>query len=223
MATKNPPKVTKRAIQIFPERAWLKKRKAKLPRRFPPHRLKGIEPGSIDERTVGELRELMDKQLDSLLGALGLARTMPNAWERAFFNLAVIHYGAGHITWTPPRGPNRRAQKRSIALDRELKSDVQSLTAKGYTETQALEKISKDPEKCVKFRLRTDARSETPDWKRHFQTLKKRWTQVQKLTSFELALGEAFAITDVASWLAARKEVPELQSGKIQVTKKSSR
>jgi hypothetical protein len=219
---KKTPKVTKQAIQVVPDPGWVQKQKSKLPRRFPPYRLKGIEPGSLDEQEIGKIRELTDKQLDRLLGALGLERTMPNAWERAFFRLAVIHHGVGHITWTPPRGPNRRAQKWTIVLDKELKSDVRHFTAQGFNDTQALEKIAKDAKKCAKFRLVTDPRSETPDWKRHFETLKKRWTYIKKMEPFERllqALGGGYSAgdtdADFALWLAASKEIPEpRQKGK---------
>jgi len=124
------------------------------------------------------------------------------------------------MTWTPPRGPNRRAQKWTVALDTELYNDVRNLTERGCTAAQALEKIAKDAKKRAKFGLKTDARSETPDLKRHFQTLKKRWNYI-KVTPLGLvrALG---AEVDVASWLAAQREVPGLQLGKIKVSDKSS-
>jgi len=208
------PKVTKRAVQIVPEHGWVKKQKSKLPRRFPPYRLKRIEPDSINEHTVGKIRELTNKQLDLLLGALGLERTIPNAWERAFFRLAVIHYGAAHIKWTPPRGPNRRAQKWTIELDEELKNDIHYFTEQGCTETLALEKIAKDTKKCAKYRLVRDATSETPDWKRHFQTLKKRWCYIKKMAPFERlfqALGGEYSAGGIDAefdrWLAASKRV----------------
>ncbi len=214
MAMKKTAKVTKRAVQIVPENGWVKKQKSNLPRRFPPYQLKRIDPDSIDEHTVSKIRELTNKQIDSLLGALGFERTMPNAWERAFFRLAVIHYGAAHITWTPPRGPNRRAQKRTSALDEQLEDDVRQFMAEGCTETQALEKIAKDPAKCAKLRLSKNPRSETPDWKRHFHSLKKRMAHIKNTTPLERLLLRAFGSdfstggieTDYALWLAASKE-----------------
>jgi hypothetical protein len=138
---------------------------------------------------------------------------MPNVGERAFFLLAVIHYGVGHITWTPPRGANRRNLKWTVALDTELYNEVQDLIDQGCTATQALEKIAKDAKKCAKLQLRTNLRSETPDWRRHFQTLKKRWSQIKRTP---LALVRSLGDTEVdfASWLAAQNEVPQLQVGK---------
>jgi hypothetical protein len=203
----------RRAVQIVPERGSIKKQKSKLPGRFRPYRLARIDSDSVDERTIDKLRQLNHSQLDRLLKALGLDRTTPKVWERAFFLLAVIHYGAGHITWTPPRGANRRNHKWTVALDTELYNDVRALTERGCTATQALEKIAKDAEKCAKFQLRTNPRSETLDWKRHFQTLKKRWSQIKRTP---LALVRALGDTeiDVARWLAAQNEVPELQPGK---------
>jgi|GEM_PF-3080689 len=222
MAAKKTTKITRRAAQIVPERGWVRKQKSKLPDRFRPYRLARIDSDSIDKQAINEFRQLTSNQLDCLLEALGLDRTMPNVWERAFFLLAVIHYGAGHMTWTPPRGANRRAHKWTVALDIELYNDVRDLTEQGCTEAQALEKIAKDSKKCAKFELRTNSRSEAPDWKRHFQTLKKHWSYV-KVTPLGLvrALGAEVDV-DFTSWLAAQREVPVLQLGKIKVTDKSS-
>jgi hypothetical protein len=210
----------RRAVQIFPERGWIKKQKLKLRGRFQPHPLVRIDSDSVDGRTIDRLRQLNHGQLDHLLKALGLDRTTPNVWERAFFLLAVIHYGVGHITWTPPRGPNRRNHKWTVALDTELYNDVRALTEGGCTETQALEKIAKDAKKCAKFQLRTDSRSETPDRKRHFQTLKKRLRHIKR-TPFALrrAIGDT---DDVTGWLAAQNEIPQLQLGEIKVSEKSN-
>lgn len=223
MAAKKISKVTKRAIQIFPDRSWVKEQKSKLSRRIPPYQLKGVAPESINEKTISGIREHANHQLDALLAALGLERTTPNVWERAFFLIAVVEYGVGRITWTPPRGPNQHAEKWT-KLDKELRHDVCHLTEQGLSEIQALEIIAKDPDKCKKFGLKSDATSEKPDWKRHVQTLKKRLNHIKKMPLGLLqALGHDPGEADFASLLAAWKEAgPRLRSAKIKLRKKSS-
>ena len=102
--------------------------------------------------------------LTSYLPLWGLSEPHRTFGNVRFFCSPVIDYGVGCISWTGPRGPNRHAQKRSISIDIELKDDVRQLMKQGRTQAQALEQIAKDPNKQIKFKLASDARSEAPDW-----------------------------------------------------------
>ena len=115
---KNASKPSRNSIGLFPPAGWSKNRASRLPK-FRPHELNDIaengkvQPGTpnIDTEFVLNLRRKNEQQIEQLLHAIGYDPTHPDVWRRAFFMLAVIHHGVGHLSWALPRGANRHTAK----------------------------------------------------------------------------------------------------------------
>ena len=106
---------------------------------------------NLDAKVILAFRRRNEDQIDQLVRAMGFDPADPGVWKRAFFNLAVIHWGVGHLSWTPPLGSNRRAAKWTVEHDSAFYLLMQELMAKGKKQTAALREIANDPKKWKLF------------------------------------------------------------------------
>jgi hypothetical protein len=186
--------------RTFPPASYLKQQAERLTE-FDPHRLEELTGEKLHDREsqitakmVEEFQRRSEAQLDQLVKELGIDPRHPDKWRRAFYQLAYIHHGVGVISWVEPRGPNRRAAKWTGEHDLNLQMMVLEETKSGLTPTKALRKIASDPEKWGKLApQKKNFRSEKSDNERRYQTLKRRWSVVQKTSILQKMLLRAFA------------------------------
>jgi hypothetical protein len=132
-------------------------------------------------------------QLDQLVEELGIDPRRPDKWRRAFYELATLHHGVGVISWVQPRGTNRRAAKWTDEHDINLHLLVLEETKSGVKPSRALLNIASDPKKWGKLApQKVNSRSEKSDNELRYQTLRKRWSMVQKTSILEKVLQRAF-------------------------------
>ena len=138
-------KQAKESVQLFPPAGWRKDQLSRL-RKFRPHKLKEVireatgnaKGNGINAEVLLNFRRRNEEQIIQLARAMGFDPADPDVWQRAFFNLATIHWGVGHLSWTPPRESNRRAAKWTAEHNSAFYLLMLELMAKGKLQTAAL-------------------------------------------------------------------------------------
>jgi hypothetical protein len=77
----------------------------------------------------------------------------PDAWERGFFWLALLHHGVGYLAWYPRR-TNRNSATWTPAHDYLLLQEAFALRQGGLSERAAVKKLAADKKKRELFPYR---------------------------------------------------------------------
>jgi hypothetical protein len=216
-------------VQLFPPAGWREEQLSRL-RKFRPHKLKEVireakgltKNKSVDAEVMLAFQRRNEDQVNQLVRIMGFDPVDPNIWRRAFFNLAMIHWGVGHLSWMPPRESNRRAAKWTAEHDSAFYVLMLELMAKGKGESEALRVLANDPKIWARFPKPKNDRSETPAHVRRFENFRKRWAQVKKTARPGSLLGAFFGSypvhgskADQAKWQPNLEGLPPLPLGKI--------
>ena len=208
-----------RGQRTFPPKDYLKKQAERLTK-FSTLKLEDptdekLGPKSrIAASVVEEIRRRSEAQLEQLIQELGVDGQHPEKWRRAFYHLAAVHQGVGVISWIQPRGSNRRAAKWKDDHDINLHLFMLKEMKSGLPPSQALRKIASDPEKWAKLAPRKEnSRSEKSDSELRYQSIRKRWSLVQKTSLLEKVLQRAIGISADQQLLVAP---PDLGKSKLQ-------
>jgi hypothetical protein len=131
----------------------------RLPR-FEPHDLRSLvnearasKAADFGKAFLSAFRQRNREQIDELLQSLGVERSQPDVWERAFFLLAFYHHGLGQIGWSPRR-TNKNAAAWTRKHDMVLLKKVTTLMAKGASERAAIREIAANPAYRKEFPFR---------------------------------------------------------------------
>ena len=112
---------------LFPNARDVAAKRKQLPK-FQPHDLRDLvreAGGSANNQSDPDwafalaFRRRNDQQINELLRALGLDVAHPDVWRRAFFQLALLHHGVGHLVSKRQR-PNRNSATWQIQQDLKL-------------------------------------------------------------------------------------------------------
>jgi hypothetical protein len=140
-------------IPLLPKDQEVTNARRKLPV-FDPHDLRSLiseakknDEADVDAAFLFAFRRRNDAQMKDLLRRLGVDPSKPDAWERGFFHLAVLHHGVGHLAWYPHR-TNRNAARWAPTHDLALLREVIVLRQKGLSEHRAVKKLAADPKKA---------------------------------------------------------------------------
>jgi hypothetical protein len=172
-------------ISLLPEDGEVRSARRKLPV-FHPHNLRSLiseakknNEADLDTAFVLAFRRRNEAQLKHLLRRLGVDPSKPDAWERGFLHLAVLHHGVGHLAWYPRRG-NRNSATWTPAHDVALLREVILLRQKGLSERAAVKKLATDPKKrqLFPYRMHGYRFSTGEDPKKREAAL---WARLQKL------------------------------------------
>ena len=146
-------------ISLFPKDQEVKSARRKLPV-FDPHDLRSLiseaktnDKADVDTAFFFAFRRRNDTQMKELLRHLGVDPSRPDAWERGFFQLALLHHGVGHLAWYPRR-TNRNSATWTSTHDLALLREVIILRQKGLSEHRAVKKLAADPKKRKLFPYR---------------------------------------------------------------------
>jgi hypothetical protein len=164
----------------------LEKLKSCLPQ-FKPHDLRKLageidarvaEPAARDAELVKILRRENEKQVDQLLRSMRVDRRSANGWERAFFWLAYLHHGLGHLAWRSRR-TNQNAAKWSREHDLKLIIEVTRLTQQGYMVRASIRRLARDRKKKNFFPYNSQTKSQGSS-KQIEDALRARWLTIGK-------------------------------------------
>jgi hypothetical protein len=172
-------------IPLFPKDHEVKSARRKLPI-FDPHDLRSLigeakknDEADVDTAVLFAFRRRNDAQMKDLLRRLGVDPSRPDAWERGFFHLAVLHHGVGHLAWYPRR-TNRNPATWTPAHDLALLQEVIVLRQRGVSERAAVRKLAADPKKRELFPYRRHGyRFSTAEDPRNREAAL--WARLQKL------------------------------------------
>src|SRR5947209_8516154 len=142
------PKARKRRkISVYPKDHDVQRVRRKLPV-FDPHDLRSLiteaktnDYADIDTAVVLAFRRRNENQMKALLKGLGVDPRRPDAWERGFFRLALLHQGVGHLAWYPRR-TNRNSATWTPAHDYALLQEVFVLRQGELSERAAVKKLA---------------------------------------------------------------------------------
>jgi hypothetical protein len=180
---------TKRSpVRLLPPRDQLEQLRKGLPK-FKPHDLRELvrKPQADKNAKTREaafidvLRSENDKQLLQLLRSMGLDETSPNAWQRAFFLLATMYCGIGHLAWRPVP-TNKNASKWRSTHDLTLIHEMIRLTGSGLSERAALKALAGNPRKRQLFPYRAQKYRHYPKASaedRCYAALRARWQKIK--------------------------------------------
>jgi hypothetical protein len=183
-------KQTKQFVQIIPPAGWREKQLAHLGEvQFAPHDLTEIvqEPDDVSKEqealqaAVIEFRRQNELQINQLLCALGFDPADPD-WQRAFFKLAMIHHGVGHLARKRARPRNKNASEWTSEQNLIFYQIMLELKAEGLSERAAVRKIAADPTKWPQFSPRVQNRpsSNSSEVGKRFAKFWRQWIQVIK-------------------------------------------
>jgi hypothetical protein len=185
----------------FPPDKVIAAKRKQLPR-FEPDDLRSLVnearsatgQSDFDPAFVMALRQRNNNQLGQLLRALNVDQSKPDAWERAFFLLALIHHGVGHFAWYP-RKTNKNAAMWSVDHDVVLIKEIFTLRKRGFSDRRAVEKLALDPSKRTLFPYRPKlSSSRAGEGSRRVAALWGRWQKIRSGSSVLSALGEALGL-----------------------------
>ena len=171
------------SVLVEPDPDKLEQLRAKL-QRFPALDLRTIveDAKASSELTAEKIRaKHKAEQIEQILAMLGFQNA--TAWDRiaAFYLLAEVLLGVGHVTYTSKRS-NRSAAKWDKA-ELPLIGFMHQLTESGLSEREALKAIAADPEKWR--RLPYEQRGKViwggkKEQKNRAGALKKKWDRMKK-------------------------------------------
>jgi hypothetical protein len=184
---------------LFPKNGKVRSARRKLPI-FDPHDLRSLiseakknNEADVDTAVLLAFRRRNDAQMKDLLRRLGVDPSSPDAWERGFFHLAVLHHGVGHLAWYPRR-TNRNSATWTPSHDLSLLREVFVLRRQGLGERAAVRKLASDSKKRRQFPYRRKGYFSTADETKNREAAL--WVRLQKLKAsarrtsiLELALG----------------------------------
>jgi hypothetical protein len=146
-------------ISLFPKDHEVKSTRRELPV-FDPHDLRSLiteakrnDQAGADSAFLFAFRRRNETQMKELLRRLGVDPSRPNAWERGFFQLALLHHGVGHLAWYPRR-TNRNSATWTPTHDLALLQEVIVLRQSGLSDRAAIKKLASDPKKHQQFPYR---------------------------------------------------------------------
>jgi hypothetical protein len=172
-------------ILLFPKEDDVRSARRKLPV-FDPHDLRSLiseakknDEVDVDTAVLLAFRRRTESQMKDLLRRLGVDPSRPDAWERGFFHLALLHHGVGYLAWYPRR-TNRNSATWTSTHDLALLQEVIVLRDKGLSERRAVKKLAADPKKRALFPYRRKGYrfSTAEDLKNREAAL---WARLQKL------------------------------------------
>jgi hypothetical protein len=186
-------------ILLVPKNGEVRSARRKLPV-FKPHDLRSLiseakknVEADVDTAFLLVFRRRNETQLKDLLRRLGVDPSSPNAWERGFFHLAVLHHGVGHLVWYSPR-TNRNSATWTPSHDLALLREIFVLRQMGMSERAAVRKLASDPKKRQQFPYRRKGHFSTADETKNREAAL--WVRLQKVkasargtSTVELALG----------------------------------
>lgn len=143
-------------LLIFPDDAWIKAARKKLPK-FKPHDFRSLvdaakksDATDTDKVFILEIRRRNERQLIDLLQSLGVDPLRPDAWARGFLLLAIYHHGVSHIAWSPLR-TNRNATTWTPENDFNLLREITISQGRGLSQRQAVKRLAADRTKWQLF------------------------------------------------------------------------
>src|SRR5262249_49118592 len=175
-------------ISLSPEEGEERSARRKLPV-FDPHDLRSLiseakknDEDDVDTAFLLAFRRRNEAQLKHLLRRLGVDPSKPDAWERGFFHLAVLHHGVGHLAWYRQRTNRNSATwmpEHDLALIREV-----FLRQAGLSERAAVKKLATDPKKrqLFPYRMHGYRFSTGEDPQKREAALWARWQKVKART-----------------------------------------
>lgn len=181
--------------------------------RFQPHNLRKLsdevdpgiaDPGSRDSALLEIMRRKNRDQLHRLLQSMGMDPSSPNVWERAFFLLAYLHHGVGHIALRPR---NKNAVKWGAEHDLMLSSEVRKLKAQGLSERAAIERLARDRLKRKLFPYGAHVKSAGSN-KQRAAALRARLQKIKKFTIQDALLGGMRSPPSNTEWLLMCLDAP---------------
>lgn len=179
---------------LIPDPEALEKWRRKLPH-FRPHdltvllsetRSQGLSGKKLDEAVVLRMRQINDAQLKQLVSALGVESVHSDFWQRAFFLLAHLHHGVGHLS-VRPKKTNRNAAVWTLDHDQLLIREMLILKSQGLSDRKAIEKLASDSRKGKLFphRAQMDTKLLRDTKKQHKAALRHRWQTIKAASSIE--------------------------------------
>jgi hypothetical protein len=174
--------------------------------RFKPHDLRKLyheadrrsgDPRSRDWALIEIIRQRNQEQMRRLLRSMGMDPSSPNVWERAFFLLAHLHHGVGHITVRPQK---KNAVKWTGDHDLTLSCEVRKLRTQGLSERDAVERLARDPSKRKLFPYSAHAKS-VGSGKQRAAALRARLQKIKKFTIYDALLGGMRSPPSSTEWL----------------------
>jgi len=211
-----------RQVPLIPPAGQLEKFQKRF-LQFEPHHLRKLVdaaraidgPAGQQETFIHVLRRENEKQIEQLLRSMGLDPATPNVWERAFFLLAVLHHGVGHVVWRPRR-TNKNAAKWSVEHDLALINEMIELRRRGHSERAAIKVLSHSrKEHLFPYKAQDRPGSRLGSKEQKAAALRARWEKIKHAKLEDAILGgfrpprssieEALWSLDAAESLAKNK------------------